>query len=815
MKTYFTSFLLMTFLSVNLDAQLPCITEPKFETLHGNDIRASIGNIGNNFYQNGTSNGFEVPYGSGLAISEFDFIQGLWLGGLDLGGNLKVAAAKYGVFSIQNDFWPGPLDETIGVTNFENCGNWNKLWSVRRHEIEAHIKDFEEDGFVSNWQPSIYGWPAKGNVFFQILYGFQLPSTDAGLAPFFDRDNDGIYNPGAGDYPLPENVDVIPEQIIWCSFNDEGAGAIHGESNGLAIRAEIHQTVWVYNCEDNPVLNQTLFKSYKVINRAQEAINDFYLGLFIDLNIRCAFDDGFGANDDLNTVFTYNLNNQDGEGTNCPILNLPEEKPPAFSTTILNRELAHLMPTQVLGNCVGIPSWDIGYYLPLTGYFTPTQPLTFGENGCNPDNPITDLIFPGDPNDLNEWSLLTSGISDLIVDNRYVASVKLNDLGPGEFDVVELAYSYHNTLGNSNLENVTLLYEEVADIHSAYNAHFANVCSQPVCTDDCVWPGDADKDGIANYKDLLSIALSQEKSGDQRPNSLNWAPHNSQPWSGTIPNGPNLKHADCDGSGNIEKEDFETTIANYNNTTPYYINPQDVYQIGPEIYLTRGGSNPLFENIDPGSWFVARVNLLDVPDLYGLAFQMEYDNRYFNGFSSSSGFTIGQDLMKFHEGESVDDDLTTNDYVFVMNELDSILKGGELFSIIVTVHESFDEPLPSDKTEIKFKNIKAIRNDGTEIDIGATTTVVSLNGITTPTIQFENEIDINIFPNPADELVHISSEKEELLEITLLDVVGRSVLNEKINSHEYLLDVGQLKSGLYYVELKYKNGYAIKKLIIQ
>ena len=147
------------------------------------------------------------------------------------------------------------------------------MWEVYGYEIEQHIKDFEDDGIINNAIPNIYGYPGHQNFFFEYYNGFSLPNTSHGLAPFFDNDNDGNYNPTAGDYPLPDSVDpsIIPGHIIWGIFNDGGTN--HTSSGGLPLNAEIHQTFWSFYCDDNEHLNNSIFASYKIINKGLSLIH--------------------------------------------------------------------------------------------------------------------------------------------------------------------------------------------------------------------------------------------------------------------------------------------------------------------------------------------------------------------------------------------------------------------------------------------------------------------------------------------------------------------------------------------------------------
>ena len=129
------------------------------------------------------------------------------------------------------DYSSGPLDQFTGTTDIEQCRNWDRFYEVTSEEIERHLRLFEQN---SNYDEAsipkgVKEWPARGNPFFESVFGFELPLTAQGLADFYDENEDGIYNPLDGDYPaiFQEGCDVpsIPDQMIFWIFND--AGGVH------------------------------------------------------------------------------------------------------------------------------------------------------------------------------------------------------------------------------------------------------------------------------------------------------------------------------------------------------------------------------------------------------------------------------------------------------------------------------------------------------------------------------------------------------------------------------------------------------------
>ena len=70
---------------------------------------------------------------SGTATSMFS--GSLWIGGLDINNQLKLAAIRYR--QVGNDYWPGPLttDGTAAVDQ-ETCSEYDKHYPITRLEVD-------------------------------------------------------------------------------------------------------------------------------------------------------------------------------------------------------------------------------------------------------------------------------------------------------------------------------------------------------------------------------------------------------------------------------------------------------------------------------------------------------------------------------------------------------------------------------------------------------------------------------------------------------------------------------------------------------
>ena len=400
-----------------------CTYPSATETLSTNKLLARLSNSGQFMEFNGeppltVNDTAYFPLSPGLAYK-----AGLWMGGIDAAGQLRLAAEAYGNASTA-DYFPGPLGDQ-GTAQTELCDHFNRFWRVNRSEIDAHIADFNDNGEINNTPVnSIYGWPGAGNPYFQALYGFSLPENSKLLAPFVDQNADGIYDPWAGDYPKVKG----DEAVLWF-FND---GAPHTASYGEQLGMEVRATAYAFD-RDITELDQTIFYEFSFHYKGDSPLDSFYLGLWMDVDIGCGIDDRIGCNPEKSFAFAHNGDEYDEDcgGT------------PGFGTLPLGLLINSLQgPEDELGNILpmshfmylgqhfevpqtasGLPVQATGYYNYLRGRWRDGTPLSLGGGGYDPSAEAHPWAFDGtdlsgDPGD--GWSF--PWIDNSIGDRRFLMS---------------------------------------------------------------------------------------------------------------------------------------------------------------------------------------------------------------------------------------------------------------------------------------------------------------------------------------------------------------------------------------------------------
>jgi hypothetical protein len=431
---------------------------------------------------------YEVPVGSGKNSM---FAGAIWVGGKDAGSNnLKVAAQTYRQSG--NDFWPGPVDNTMSVTP-DVCLKYDKHFKVTFAEVKNFHLNYQVNGDVTYPIPlSVKNWP--GNNYDQ-GYEFQL-------APFHDESNDGVYDYNDGDYPK-YNVDgtldqcdkslLLGDQTIWWVFND--VGNIHTEtSSQFAVGLEIQAQAFGFNTNDE--INNMTFYRYKIINRASNQLNETYFGAWVDPDLGNYLDDYVGCDVARGLGYCYNGDADDdgavGYGLNPPAIGMdffegPLADPGDLLDNDRDSEVDEVGEQIIMSKFVyynndftniGNPVTANHYYNYLRGIWKDGSPLVYGGTGYQtsaPGGTPCNFMFPGDTDPLNigtngvpqqwQWTErqpLPTGNANEPSDRRFLQSAGAFTLQPGAVNYITTGVVWARTSSGGPDQSVKLL--KLADV---------------------------------------------------------------------------------------------------------------------------------------------------------------------------------------------------------------------------------------------------------------------------------------------------------------------------------------------------------------
>lgn len=438
MKLLYTLLILCIYFS---PAAQNCTPGDAYIELNVNNIKAGLRNSGDLWWDG--QDGKYITPADGIDEVSAIFAGGLWIGGLDPNGSLKLAAVQYRT-GANGDYYPGPLQDNNGLAFDDGCTNWDRFWIINKSEIDAHFLDFS-DGLIDNRLDNIYSWPGRNNPHFESIVGFPIPE-DQKLAPFFDNDQDGNYNPDNGDFPL-----IKGDQSIWWVFNDNAG--VHGLTNATAIEIEVHAMAYAFSNGSNEDLNNATFYDFEMIHKGADVLRDGFIGLWVDFDLGCSEDDFACYDEDSQMMYVYNSDAVDGSigdlcpgvntyGENIPMIGIKKldgDSNPVTSYTVMNRGVSNPPPA------TEDPQQDTEFYNYLRGLWADGTTMTYGNNGF--DLASTDTVkfaFNGDPSDGSVWSMCTADLP--LDDRRSLMSSAIPDLQPGQSTTASYAVIYADNI---------------------------------------------------------------------------------------------------------------------------------------------------------------------------------------------------------------------------------------------------------------------------------------------------------------------------------------------------------------------------------
>ncbi len=312
------------------------------------------------------------------------------------------------------------------------------------------------------------------------------------------------------------------------------------------------------------------------------------------------------------------------------------------------------------------------------------------------------------------------------------------------------------------------------------------------CSEDCVWPGDMNANGIANNLDVLAYGIAFGETGPARADATTtWEGQTAEDWGQNLPLlGADYKHIDADGNGVIELNDQFIIAVNYNQTNENFVGLLGNNLAGDDLFLV-----PQNTVAAPGGSLFFDVHLgtesNPINDLYGIGFQLELDTQYvqevFFDFSES---WVGNDEEYFGFGKYTDE----IDHASVaVTRLDGNTVSGfgkiAQIEIVITdvilgleVDTTACLPFP-----VQFKNVLAIdaeegdlmiRSRGDSLTLKHPSQLVLSNSF----VSFLN--DIKVSPNPTMRFINIETKHKNIERLLLFDSNAKLVFQQNFDEEK-------------------------------
>jgi len=486
------------------------LAQQAFSELSVNNIRARVFATGD-LFENMPSqtSGFEVPVGTGLNTM---YAGNLWIGGVSPDMQLKIAAETYR--SNLHDWFNGPLSiDGLAEVSVQTQAQYDQVFLANSQDVANHLLYYEllgqgatelemnvsfPNGYViPQW---INSWPAHGDT---------ESNQSFYLAPFFDSNQNGSYNPEAGDAPV-----FCGDQCLYIIFNDKGN--VHSFSQAQPIGLEVHAMVYAFNGSTDSMLDNTVFVKYKIINRGSITLTDTYAAIWTDFDIGNYTDDYVRTDVKRGAVVAYNGDAFDEQqfvapsyGDDLPaqalvILggpskdpdNLDNQLPDDFYSTETNSYASFgpghgddIVDNERLGltgsmfyysngsGATGEMSSAPHYYFLMTNSWLNSQTLTSGGVGTNVNGTPVNYSFPGDSDPLLigsngvEFPLWSEeSASNLPGDRKGVASMGPFTLTPGATHYIDVAYVFARESDDNEEDNLDVFLDQrIVDARNFFN----------------------------------------------------------------------------------------------------------------------------------------------------------------------------------------------------------------------------------------------------------------------------------------------------------------------------------------------------------
>lgn len=281
---------LLAFIQLMAFKKLNAQSNASYAELNVNNIKAGFSSNGSLFRDiNDPLDGYAKFTGSLYGdTAAMVFASNLWVSGV-LNNDSLVAANAYLIRG--EDFFFGPVSQQYDSIYDKK---YNKVWKVTKAQIDHHINNYQNTGYAL--ENAILNWPAHGDV---------AHGEAQVLAPFYDVNQNGYYDPFGGDYPI-----IKGDEAVYFIFNDARASKTETGSDPLNI--EVHGMAYAYASADSALQN-TVFISYKVYNRGTSTIDNLKLGVWTDFDLGNSLDDII-ISDSINSLSICYNGDMDDEG---------------------------------------------------------------------------------------------------------------------------------------------------------------------------------------------------------------------------------------------------------------------------------------------------------------------------------------------------------------------------------------------------------------------------------------------------------------------------------------------------------------------
>lgn len=258
------------------------------------------------------------------------------------------------------------------------------------------------------------------------------------------------------------------------------------------------------------------------------------------------------------------------------------------------------------------------------------------------------------------------------------------------------------------------------------NSGCSQIAELSILTGDiCVWPGDCNDDGVANYLDVLWLGLANGSVGPARlVRSDLWIGQGASDWMSNTPmSNTNFKHIDSNGDGEINEMDLFAIISNYDEEHNFSPITSSSRSVVPPFFIAVADtvSDETVLSLD----IILGTSEEAIASAFGLGFQLEFESSLVEPNSVSVGFDgwLGQEDQDLWQVNVIDQQAGVIEIGMTRTDGQGISGAGKIASLLI----EFKSVTADTPTDLKILNAYLINeNEGIiEVSSQISSTIIS------------------------------------------------------------------------------------------
>jgi hypothetical protein len=346
-----------------------------------------------------------------------------------------------------------------------------------------------------------------------------------------------------------------------------------------------------------------------------------------------------------------------------------------------------------------------------------------------------------------------------------------------------------------------------------------NVNLQPatpqICSTDCVFPGDANRDGIVDMWDLMTVGSYIGQYGAARVNTdLSWTPTSAANWGSSLETGVNIKNADLNGDGLISALDTAVISANFGKVNSIVSEKTpELSQIELQVLTTSNtaGQGDMIEIT-----VLAGSSALPIVDAHGLSFSVGYDADLVQENTMTVDFLPSSWLTRYDAFIAMSKLVNRGRLeAGIARSQDRGVSGhGEVTKIRAVVIDDLAGFHVGDKPVIRFRinDVYMMDKKGRRVQIEGKEIAIPLKIVKKD--EPMKESDLLMFPNPSSDFMSFYLNGVNNIEsLRVVDMMGKEVTRQNnIKGKQATVYFDNLATGMYIAEVMTEKGKITKKM---